>query len=100
MTTRLTHDSATKMIVVGAEIVATLRHRGAGRLGPSVNDDARRLAFSVRIDDADRFGVLQPRGFGCSRGKNVCHPERSEGSRVSRPRGLVRADDDPPDGSG
>ena len=51
---RLTHDRAAKMVEPRAQIVAPLGHRGAGGLRPSVDHDARRLAFGVRVDDAHR----------------------------------------------
>ena len=61
---RLAHDGAAQMVVVRAQIVAPLRHRRAGRLRPAVDDDARRLAFGVRVDDADRVGKLGDEDHG------------------------------------
>ena len=52
---RLADDGAAQMIEARAQIVAPLGHRGAraAAASPSI-DDARRLAFGVRVDDADR----------------------------------------------
>jgi hypothetical protein len=50
----LAYDGAAQVIESRAEVVASLGHGGAVRLRPSVDDDACRLPFRMRIDDSHR----------------------------------------------
>ena len=69
---RLAHDGAPQMIVVRAQVIAPLGHRRAAGLRPAVDDDARRLAFGVRVDDANRRGKGRRVAQGCAM-RERCH---------------------------
>ena len=50
---RLIDDCGAIMIEVAAESIAAIGERAGAEVGSAIDDDSGRLAFGVRIDDAD-----------------------------------------------
>ncbi len=55
---RLVDDRAPPRVVLVAEAIAALRHVAAAEIGAAADDDARRLARRVRVDDARRHARI------------------------------------------
>ena len=54
---RLVDDRGTKLIVLFAKNLSAFRDRARAKVGPATDDDARRLAAGVGVDDVDfHFG--------------------------------------------
>ena len=57
-TTRLVDDGRTETIMLFAENFQTVGHAATAKIRSAANDDARRFAAGVRVDDLNSFHVV------------------------------------------
>ena len=56
VTAGLAYHGPAQMILVASQPIPPIRHRAVFDFGPTTDDDPRRLALGMRVDDLDRFG--------------------------------------------